>query len=129
MSIINEFKTFAMRGNVVDLAVAVVMGAAFGKIVSSFVDGVIMPLIGLLVGGIDISEKTITLGHAALKWGLFLQSIIDFTIIAMAIFAAVKLINTLQKQEEAVPPPPAADIQLLTEIRDLLKKDLENAKK
>lgn len=121
MSFLSEFKAFAMRGNVVDLAVAVVIGAAFGKIVSALVDGIIMPLIGLILGGIDISGKTFTLGHAVVKWGLFLQSIIDFTLIALAIFIVIKLINRLQKKEEAKAEVPA-DIQLLSEIRDLLKK-------
>jgi large conductance mechanosensitive channel len=99
MSLMTEFKAFAMRGNVVDLAVAVVIGAAFGKIIASLVDGIIMPLIGLLLGGIDISGKTFQLGDAVVKWGLFLQSIIDFTLIALAIFVVIKLLNTLQKQE------------------------------
>jgi large conductance mechanosensitive channel len=121
MSIISEFKAFAMRGNVIDLAVAVVIGAAFGKIIASLVDGIIMPLIGLLLGGIDISGKTFTVGHAAVKWGLFLQTIIDFTLIAFSIFLVIKLINTLQKKQPAPPPPVSAEVQLLTEIRDLLK--------
>lgn len=121
MSILSEFKAFAMRGNVIDLAVAVVIGAAFGKIIASLVDGIIMPLIGLLLGGIDISGKTFTLGHAVVKWGLFLQSVIDFTLIAFAIFVMVKFLNTLQKKQKEEKPPPTEDIQLLTEIRDLLK--------
>ncbi len=123
MSILTEFKAFAMRGNVMDLAVAVVIGAAFGKIVASLVEGIIMPLIGLLLGGINISGKTFQLGDAVVKWGAFLQSIIDFTIIAFAIFLVIKLINSLQKkeakEEKEAPPPP--EVQLLTEIRDLLK--------
>lgn len=121
MSFLNEFKKFAMRGNVVDLAVAVVMGAAFGKIVSSLVDGIVMPLIGLLLGGINISDKSFTIGQAVVKWGMFLQTIIDFTIIAFAIFLAVKAINTLQKKEEAKAKP-SDEVILLTEIRDLLKQ-------
>ena len=121
-SFLSEFKAFAMRGNVVDLAVAVIIGAAFGKIVSSMVDGIIMPLIGLILGGINISGETITVNQAVVKWGAFLQTIIDFTIIAFAIFIMVKIINTLQKKEEAVTPPPSPEVQLLTEIRDLLKK-------
>lgn len=120
MSFLSEFKAFAMRGNVMDLAVAVVIGAAFGKIVSSLVDGIIMPVIGLLLGGINISDKTFTIGQAAVKWGAFLQTIIDFTIIAFAIFVVVKLINRLQRKEEIVAPP-TPEVQLLTEIRDLLK--------
>lgn len=125
MSFLSEFKQFAMRGNVVDLAVAVVIGAAFGKIISSLVDGIIMPVIGLLLGGIDVADKSFTIGHAAVKWGLFLQSIIDFTIIAFSIFLAVKLINILQKKQEAVPTPPTQQERLLKEIRDLLAKMTE----
>jgi large conductance mechanosensitive channel len=121
MSFLTEFKAFAMRGNVVDLAVAVVIGAAFGKIISSLVDGIIMPVIGVLLGGIDISGKTITIGHAVVKWGAFLQTIIDFTIISFAIFLVIKLMMSFQKKQEAAPPPPSAEVQLLTEIRDLLK--------
>lgn len=121
MRFLNEFKAFAMRGNVVDLAVAVVMGAAFGKIVSSLVDGIVMPVIGLLLGGVNISDKTFVIGQATVKWGMFLQSIIDFTIISFAIFLAVKGINTLQKKQEAAPTPPSDEVLILREIRDLLK--------
>ncbi len=121
MSFLTEFKAFAMKGNVIDLAVAVVIGAAFGKIISALVDGIIMPLIGILLGGIDISGKTFTLGHAVVKWGAFLQSIIDFTIIALAIFVAVKLIMALQNKQEEKELKPTVEVQLLTEIRDLLK--------
>lgn len=122
MGFLTEFKAFAMRGNVIDLAVAVVIGAAFGKIISSLVDGIIMPLIGLLLGGINISTKTITLGHAVVKWGLFLQAVIDFTLIAFSIFLVIKFLSSLQKKKEAEPPKPTEEIILLTEIRDLLKK-------
>ncbi len=90
MSFFTEFKQFAMRGNVMDLAVAVVIGAAFGKIVSSLVDGIIMPVIGLLLGGINIADKTFQLGNAVVKWGVFLQTIIDFTIIAFAMLLQKK---------------------------------------
>lgn len=121
MRFLNEFKAFAMRGNVVDLAVAVVMGAAFGKIVSSLVDGIVMPVIGLLLGGVNISDKTFVIGQATVKWGMFLQSIIDFTIISFAIFLAVKGINSLQKKQEAAPTPPSDEVVILREIRDLLK--------
>jgi large conductance mechanosensitive channel len=120
MSFLKEFKAFAMRGNVMDLAIAVIIGAAFGKIIAALVDGVIMPLIGLLLGGIDVSGKTLTIQHTIVKWGAFLQSIIDFTIIAFCIFVAVNLLNRLQKKEEIVAPTPK-DIELLTEIRDILK--------
>jgi large conductance mechanosensitive channel len=121
MRFLNEFKAFAMRGNVVDLAVAVVMGDAFGKIVSSLVDGIVMPVIGLLLGGVNISDKTFVIGQATVKWGMFLQSIIDFTIISFAIFLAVKGINSLQKKQEAAPTPPSDEVLILREIRDLLK--------
>ena len=131
MSLLSEFKTFAMRGNVVDLAVGVVIGAAFGKIVSSLVDGLIMPVVGVLVGGVNFSELAITLREGSegvapvlLKYGLFLQTIVDFTIIAFAIFMVIKAMNAVKKKEEAAPaapPPPSPEVQLLTEIRDTLK--------
>lgn len=123
MSFLSEFKAFAMRGNVIDLAVAVIIGAAFGKIVASLVDGIIMPLIGLLLGGINITDKTVTIGQASIKWGLFLQSIIDFTLIAFSIFVAIKILSTLQKKQDAVPPKPNEEVVLLREIRDLLKNN------
>lgn len=125
MSIIKEFKQFAVRGNAVDLAVAVVMGVAFGKIIASMVDGMVMPMIGLLLGGINIAAKTFTIGDAVIKWGAFLQSIIDFIIIALAIFAVVKIINLLKREEEKQPIPLTREEQLLTEIRDLLKGNME----
>lgn len=121
MSFIQEFKKFAMRGNVVDLAVAVVIGAAFGKIISALVDGIIMPLIGLLLGGVNIANKSFTLGDAVVKWGAFLQTIIDFTIIAFSIFVAIKFINLLKKKEEEKEPERSNEELLLMEIRDLLK--------
>jgi len=131
MSLISEFKAFAMRGNVVDLAVGVVIGAAFGKIVSALVSGVIMPPIGVLVGGVNFSDLAITLKEASdgveavqLQYGAFLQTVVDFTIIAFAIFMVVKLMNKLQKKQAEAPPPPAEpsdEVKLLTEIRDLLK--------
>jgi len=121
MSFLSEFKAFAMRGNVVDLAVAVVMGAAFGKIIASLVDGIIMPMVGLMLGGINIADKNFTLGQAVLKWGSFLQAVIDFTLVAFALFLVIKLINSMQKTKEAVVPPPTQQEVLLTEIRDLLK--------
>lgn len=123
MGMLNEFKTFAMRGNVIDLAVGVVIGAAFGKIVTALVDGVIMPPIGLLVGGIDFSAITIPLtDEVGIAIGAFLNTLIQFVIIAFAIFLVVKVINRLKKEEPAAPAAPPADIVLLTEIRDLLKQ-------
>lgn len=122
-----DFKEFAMRGNVVDLAVAVVIGAAFGKIVSALVDNIIMPLIGILTGGIDLTQKWMFgSGEAQIKLGLFVQSIIDFVIIAFAIFMALRLMNKFIKKKEEVKEaaPPAVDSkeELLKEIRDLLKE-------
>lgn len=119
MSFLRDFKDFAMRGNVIDLAVAVIIGAAFGKIVSSLVSGIIMPFIGLILGGIDISGKVLKIGDATVKWGLFLQNVIDFTIIAFCIFLAIKALSKIQKKEEK---KQSEEIKLLTEIRDLLKK-------
>ncbi len=136
MGMIKEFKEFAMRGNVLDMAVGVVMGGAFGKIVSSVVADVIMPPVGLLVGGVNFSDLKLTLKQAAidaagteipavtLNYGSFLQTIFDFIIVAFAIFLFVKAINTMRKKEEAapaVPPAPSKEEELLTEIRDLLK--------
>lgn len=121
MNFLGEFKQFAMRGNVMDLAVAVVIGAAFGKIVSSLVDGIIMPLIGLLLGGINITDKAFKMGDTVVKWGFFLQSIIDFTLIALALFIVVKFINILQRHKEEQPQPLTMEQSLLVEIRDLLK--------
>lgn len=129
MSIFSEFKAFAMRGNVIDLAVAVIIGAAFGKIISSLVDGIIMPLIGLLLGGVNITNKTFTFYQASIKWGLFLQTVIDFTIIAFAIFMAIKAINIFKKKEEEAAPRLSLEEKLLTEIRDLLKIQQDKCKK
>lgn len=130
MSIVKEFKDFAVKGNVVDMAVGIIIGAGFGKIVSSVVSDVIMPPIGLLVGGVDFSGLKIVLkaaeGSAAavtLNYGAFLQAVFDFTIVAWAVFMLVKAVNRLKRSEPAAAPAaPAADIVLLTEIRDLLKK-------
>jgi large conductance mechanosensitive channel len=122
MSFLKEFKEFAMRGNVVDFAVAVVIGAAFGKIINSLVDGIIMPLIGLLLGGINIANKSFALGDTVIKWGVFLQNIMDFTIIAFAIFLAIKCVNLLKKKEEEQKPILSREELILMEIRDLLKE-------
>ena len=129
MSFFSEFKTFAARGNVVDLAVGVVIGAAFGKIVTSLVDQIIMPPIGLLIGGVDFSAYKWVLkaagadgkGEVAIQFGAFLNTLIQFAIVAFAIFLVVKVMNRFMKKEEAAPAPPPADVVLLTEIRDLLK--------
>ena len=133
MSMIKEFREFAMRGNVVDLAVGVVIGAAFGKIVSSLVGDLVMPVLGLLTGGINFSDMAITLKPAVgdtpavlFAYGKFAQNVLDFLIIAFVIFLVVKLINRLKRHHEAQkaatpPPTPPVEQQLLTEIRDLLK--------
>lgn len=120
-----EFKAFAMKGNVVDLAVAVVIGAAFGKIVSSLVENIVTPLIGILLGGVDFSGLTFMVGESAITYGVFLQSIFDFMVIAFAVFMAIKALARLQKKEEAAPAAPAPtpeEIVLLREIRDSLRR-------
>ena len=130
MSILQEFKKFALKGNVVDLAVAVVIGGAFGKIVSTLVEKIIMPLVGFMTGGIDLSIYDLPLGSGEdkvmLGVGSFATEVINFLIIAFSIFLAVKVINTMRKQfetqEAATPKPPSEDIVLLREIRDSLKK-------
>lgn len=130
MKIVEEFKAFAMKGNVIDLAVAVVIGGAFGKIVSSLVADIITPLIGLLLGGIDFSGLAYQVGNATITYGVFVQSVIDFLIIAFAIFMVVKGINKAQaltaKEEAAAeaaaaPAEPSEEVQLLREIRDSLR--------
>jgi large conductance mechanosensitive channel len=132
MSMMSEFKSFAMRGNVIDMAVGIVIGGAFGKIVSSFVNDVLMPPIGILVGGMDFKDLAIVLKEASgdvaavtINYGSFIQTVLDFIIIAFAIFMVVKAMNNLKKKEEeapAAPPKPSAEVELLTEIRDALKK-------
>ncbi|MCJ7556140.1 MAG: large-conductance mechanosensitive channel protein MscL [Gammaproteobacteria bacterium] len=133
MSLIKEFKDFAMRGNVVDMAVGIIIGAAFGKIVSSLVKDVIMPPIGVMVGGVDFSDLSVVLVKAAgdaaavtLNYGMFLQTVFDFVIVAFAIFMAIKAMNRMKKKETeappAPPPGPSNEEKLLAEIRDLLKK-------
>ena len=131
MSMMSEFKSFAMRGNVVDMAVGIIIGGAFGKIISSFVANVLMPPIGLLIGGVDFSDLALTLQEASgevaavtLNYGAFIQSVVDFVIIAFAIFMAIKGMNSMKKKEEEAPAAPAApsdEVVLLTEIRDSLK--------
>jgi len=119
-----EFKAFAMRGNVVDMAVGIIIGAAFGKIVSSLVSDIIMPIIGIF-GGFDFTSFTITVGDAVIAYGNFIQTVVDFLIVAFAIFIVIKQMNRLKKKQDEgskeAPPPPRQEV-LLTEIRDLLKK-------
>jgi large conductance mechanosensitive channel len=137
MAIIQEFREFAIKGNMVDLAVAVIIGGAFGKIIDSLVKDIIMPLIGLLLGGVDFRQLFITLGSASyatlaeaekagaavLRYGTFLQTLVDFLIIAWAIFLAVKAINRMKREEPpAAPPAPPEEVLLLREIRDAVRK-------
>jgi len=132
MSMMSEFKSFAMRGNVMDMAVGIVIGGAFGKIVSSFVNDVLMPPIGMLMGGVDFKDLSVVLKEASgdvaavtLNYGSFIQTVVDFLIIAFAIFMVVKAMNNLKKKEEeapAAPPKPSNEEVLLAEIRDALKK-------
>ena len=131
MSMMSEFKSFAMRGNVVDMAVGIVIGGAFGKIVSSFVADVLMPPIGMLLGNVDFADLAVTLQDATeeaaavtLGYGAFIQTVVDFVIIAFAIFMVVKAMNSVMKEEEApppAPPEPSKEEVLLTEIRDALR--------
>jgi len=122
MSLMREFREFAVRGNVVDLAVAVIIGAAFGKIVSSLVADIVMPLVGIVVGGVNYENLFVQIGEAKIMYGKFIQSVVDFTIIALVIFLMVRLINRFHRKEEAKPAPPPRQEQLLEEIRDLLKR-------
>jgi large conductance mechanosensitive channel len=132
MSMLKEFKEFAVKGNVVDMAVGIIIGVAFGKIVSSMVSDVIMPPIGLIIGGIEFSKLSLILkgvpgdpAAVAIAYGKFIQAVVDFTIVAFVIFLLVKAINTLKRKEEKiVPPPPAPSKEeaLLAEIRDILKE-------
>ncbi|EEW05946.1 large-conductance mechanosensitive channel protein MscL [Vibrio mimicus] len=131
MSLLKEFKAFASRGNVIDMAVGIIIGAAFGKIVSSFVADIIMPPIGIILGGVNFSDLSFVLlaaqGDApavVIAYGKFIQTVVDFMIIAFAIFMGLKAINSLKRKEEAAPkapPAPTKDQELLSEIRDLLK--------
>ena len=123
---ISEFKQFIKRGNVIDLAVGVIIGSAFGKIISSVVDDILMPLLGIVIGGINFTELTWKVGDAVIKYGSFLQNVIDFLIVAFCIFVFVKIINSFnkkeEKKEETKKPEPTNEEKLLMEIRDLLKE-------
>jgi large conductance mechanosensitive channel len=134
MKILQEFREFAVKGNVVDLAVGVVLGAAFGKVVSTLVDAILMPPLGLVIGGVDFSHLSVVLrdavaGKPAVTWkyGVFLQSVFDFILVAIAVFALIKVVNRLKRtaltpEAIAAAPPASAEVVLLTEIRDLLAK-------
>lgn len=122
---LSDFKDFAMRGNVVDMAVGVIIGGAFGKIVSSLVDDLIMPVIGVITGGVDFKSLSFNIGEASVNYGNFIQNIVDFLIVAFCIFVAIRFMQKFHKKEEEKAEEPAApseDVQLLTEIRDLLKQ-------
>ena len=125
MGLGKEFKEFAMKGNVMDLAVGVIIGAAFGKIISSLVDNILMPIIGILLQGVNFQTLMVKVGDAEIKYGMFIGAILDFIIIAMVLFLIIKGMNNMKKKEEAAPaapaPPPRQEV-LLSEIRDLLKK-------
>ena len=123
MSLVREFREFAVKGNVVDLAVGVIIGTAFGKIVASLVEDMMMPALGALIGGLDFKNLYLQIGAAKIAYGKFIQTCVDFCIIALAIFFMVKLINYLRRHEEKRPPaaPPPRQEKLLEEIRDLLK--------
>lgn len=127
MKLIEDFKAFAMRGNVIDLAFAVIIGAAFGKIVSSLVENIIMPPVGFLIGGVNFSDLAITLetgigAPVLIKYGVFLQAVFDFIIIAFVLFIALKAITKLQKAKEAEAPKKSDELLVLEQIRDSLKK-------
>lgn len=125
----NEFKKFISRGNVVDMAVGVIIGGAFGKIVTSLVQDILMPLIGVLLGGLDFTSLSIKVGSASVAYGTFLQTIVDFLIISFSIFAVIKLFEKFKKKEEAAEEVKKADeVLLLEEIRDLLKKQAKGSK-
>ncbi len=132
MKLVDDFKAFVMRGNVVDLAVGVIIGAAFGKIVTSLVNDIFMPIIGMIIGNVDFTSLEIKIGEpvegaeqAAIKYGMFIQEIVNFLIIALCIFMFIKLITKMQKKKEEEPAPapePTKEEVLLTEIRDALNK-------
>lgn len=122
MGLGKEFKAFAMKGNVMDLAVGVIIGAAFGKIIASLVENVLMPIIGMLLQGINFHSLSIKVGEAEIKYGMFIGAVIDFIIIAFVLFLMIKAMNNMKKKEAAVAPEPSKQEVLLAEIRDLLKK-------
>ena len=120
-AILKEFRDFAVKGNVIDLAVGVIIGTAFGKIVSSFVADLVMPVMGVLIGGFDFKQLAVQVGSAKVQYGLFVQNVVDFLIIAWVIFIAVQAINHFRRKEEPAAAPPPRQEKLLEEIRDLLK--------
>lgn len=123
--VVGEFKEFISKGNIVDMAVGVIIGSAFGKIVSSLVNDIFMPLIGIIIGGLDFSKLTLTVGEAVIAYGTFIQNIVDFLIIALCIFMMIKVLAKFKKKEEVKPEPvkESEEVVLLREIRDLLKEN------
>lgn len=125
---LQEFKAFALKGNVIDLAIAVIIGTAFARITTSLVNNIVMPLLGVLMGGVDFTAKSVMVGDAEVTYGVFIQSIVEFVIIALAVFVAVKMMNRLQRkkekkeEDEAPAPEPSEEVKLLTEIRDYLSR-------
>lgn len=122
MTIVKEFKEFAVKGNVIDLAVGVIIGGAFGKIVTSLVNDIIMPIIGVMLMGIDFKDLSITVGSSTISYGMFLQSVVDFVIVAFVIFLFIKQVNRFKKEKPAEPVAPPEEIALLREIRDAVRK-------
>ncbi len=122
---LKEFKKFIAKGNVIDLAVGVVIGGAFSKIVTSLVDDIIMPLVGIIIGGIDFTDLTLKIGSAKLEYGIFIQNVVDFLIVAFCIFMVIRIFNKIIHKREEKPPvhPKSDEVVLLEEIRDLLKKE------
>ena len=124
MSLLKEFREFAVKGNVIDLAVGVIIGAAFGKIVASLVEDIVMPIVGTMLGGLNFAALAVQIGGATIKYGKFIQTGVDFVIVAAVIFLAIKAINRMKREEEkapAAPPAPPRQEVLLEEIRDILK--------
>jgi len=122
MSMVSEFKEFAMKGNLMDMAVGIIIGAAIGKVVGALVENIIMPIVGVFMGGVNFEDLSINVGDAAIGYGSFIQALIDFLIIAFVIFMIIKMLNNMKKKQEEEPDEPAEDVVLLTEIRDLLKR-------
>lgn len=122
MGMVSEFKEFAMKGSLMDMAVGIIIGAAIGKMVGALVDSILMPLIGLVMGGVDFSTLAVKVGDASVNYGAFIQALIDFTIIAFVIFMLLRMINKMKKAQEEEPDEPSDEVVLLGEIRDLLSQ-------
>jgi large conductance mechanosensitive channel len=122
MGFVKEFKAFALKGNVMDLAVGVIIGAAFGKIINSLVENVLMPFLGMMLRGVNFQDLSVKIGQAEIKYGMFISATVDFILIAFVLFLIIKTMNNVKRKEEEAPAPPTRDQELLMEIRDLLKK-------